>query len=377
MSACPDVLVVGAGIVGAAVALRLSEEGLSVRVVDRDRPAGGTTAAAMGHIVVMDDSEAQGALTSWSQRLWDELGPTLPGVEHDPCGTLWVATDDAELAAARDKGRWYEERGIAVSLLDAAATREADPYLSDDLVGSLHVPGDSVVYPPVAALGMLDRAARGRCTLTTGCEVRAVDATGAVLADGSRLEAGRVVCAAGHHALDLLPDPIPGARLRARKGHLAITERYEGLLRHQVVELGYLSSAHGHDDVSVAFNAQPRTTGQVLVGSSRQYGRASDAIEPPVLARMLERACRFIPALAACNVVRCWTGFRAATADNLPLIGPVPGADGLWLATGHEGLGITTSLGTAQLICDGILGRPPAIDASPFRPDRFGEARDG
>ena len=373
MTASPDVLVVGAGIIGAACALRLTEEGMSVAVVDRPRPAGGTTAAAMGQITVMDDSDAQGALTLWSQELWDALAPSLSAIEHDPCGTLWVATNDEELDEARKKEQWYAAHGIESSLLHPGALREAEPHLNEDLVGALHVPGDSVVYPPNAALSMLEHAVRAGATVTTGCEVRSVDASHAVLADGSRLHAGAVVCAAGNHTLGLLPRPIPGAAIRPRKGHLAITERYPGLLRHQVVELGYLRSAHGHEDVSVAFNGQPRTTDQVLIGSSRQYDRTSDNVEPDVLARMLARACRFIPALATCSVVRCWTGFRPATPDNLPLVGPAPDAEGLWLAAGHEGLGITTSLGTAQLITDGILGRPSAIDAAPYLPDRFAE----
>lgn len=374
MSARPDVLVVGAGIIGAACAMRLAEEGLAVRVIDKARPAGETTASAMGQITVMDDSEAQGALTAWSQELWDVLAPSLPGIEHDPCGTLWVASNADELDDARTKERWYSERGITASVLDPAALREAEPYLSEDLVGALHVPGDSVVYPPNAALSLLDRAVRKGATVTTGCDVRAVDATHAILADGSRMEAGAVVCAAGNRTLQLLPHSIPGVALRPRKGHLAITERYPGLLSHQVVELGYLRSAHGHDDVSVAFNGQPRTTDQVLIGSSRQYDRTSDDVEPEVLARMLARACRFMPALATCTVVRCWTGFRPSTPDNLPLIGPIPGAEGSWIATGHEGLGITTSLGTAHLIADGILGRPSAIDPTPYLPHRFAES---
>ena len=101
MSTRPDVLIVGAGIVGAACALELAASGLSVRVIDRGPVAGGTTAAAMGHVVVMDDSTAQGDLTHWSRQLWDVLAPTLPGIEHDPCDTIWVATDDEELAAKR------------------------------------------------------------------------------------------------------------------------------------------------------------------------------------------------------------------------------------------------------------------------------------
>ena len=137
-----------------------------------------------------------------------------------------------------------------------------------------------------------------------------------------------------------------------------------GFLRHQVVELGYLKSAHGHDNESVAFNVQPRSTGQVLIGSSRQYDAG-----PSLLAPMLRRAFEYMPGLAGLSVIRTWHGFRAATPDSLPIIGPIDG--GPWAATGHEGLGITTSLGTAQLLTDQLLWRPTAIPCEPYLPSRF------
>lgn len=375
MTASPDVVVVGAGIVGAATAMVLAEEGHRVLVLDARGPAARTTAAAMGHIVVMDDSDAQGDLTRWSQSLWDAVVPDLPpSVEHDPCGTLWVATDRGELSALERKAQWCADRDIPHTVLDAAGVRKAEPHLRDDLVGALHVPGDSVVYPPTAATWMLRRAAERGATCRFGVSVDSIDADGTVRAGGDRVTAPAVVCAAGERAAALLPVPLPGAAIRARKGHLAITARYPGLLRHQVVELGYLASAHGHDDTSVAFNIQPRRTGQVLIGSSRQYDRTHDGVEPDVLSRMLARACDYLPALGACDVIRSWTGFRAATPDNLPLIGTA--SPGIWLATGHEGLGITTSMGTAHLIADGIAGRASAIDPTPFLPHRFAGATD-
>jgi len=367
----PDALVVGAGIVGAACAMELAANGVSVSVVDQGVPGGGTTAAAMGHLVVMDDSEAQGDLTRWSQELWQQLAPSLPGIEHDPCGTLWVAADEAELEAAGRKADWCRDRDVDAEVIDARALRELEPHLSGDLVGALRVPGDSVVYPPTATEAMLDRARDNGATVTTGFTARSVDPRGATSTDGRRLDADVVICAAGHHTLKLLHRPVPGAVVRGRKGHLAITARRPGLLRHQVVELGYLKSAHGHDDVSVACNLQPRTSGQVLIGSSRQYDRESAEVEPPVLARMLARARRFLPALGGCPVVRCWTGFRPATPDNLPLVGRAQEGEDLWLATGHEGLGITTALGTARIIADGVLGRPSSIDPTPYLPRRF------
>ncbi len=96
-----------------------------------------------------------------------------------------------------------------------------------------------------------------------------------------------------------------------------------------------------------------------------------DAYTDDVCARIVRRAIEYMPELAGLSILRAWTGFRAATEDKLPLIGPCAGHRGLYLATGHEGLGITTSLGTARLIADRIVGRPPAIPAEPFLPLRL------
>ncbi|MAG56178.1 MAG: D-amino-acid oxidase [Planctomycetes bacterium] len=368
---CPDVIVVGGGIVGAACAKALADDGQRVVVLDQGSCAGGATASAMGHVVVMDDSDAQGALTIWSQTLWDELADELPaGAERETCGTLWVAADERELQRAHTKQEWYADRGVAAELLDGEAVAATEPALRSGLVGALRVPGDSVVYPPVATMWLLKRARDRGATVEEHVPVARVDGRGVELEDGTRREAGAIVLAAGHHALALLPRQLPGVALRARKGHLAITARYPGYLTHQVAELGYLDSAHGHADVSVAFNVQPRATGQVLIGSSRQFGPTTSGVEPLILARMIDHACSWMPSLRRLEVIRSWTGFRAATDDHLPLVGPVPEEVGLWLATGHEGLGITTSLATARLIADGIAGRPSAIDAAPYLPDR-------
>jgi glycine/D-amino acid oxidase-like deaminating enzyme len=135
--------------------------------------------------------------------------------------------------------------------------------------------------------------------------------------------------------------------------------------------LGYLKSAHGVSKDSVAFNIQPRKNGQMLIGSSRQYDAEDAVVDQPILDRMLRRALEYIPALGNLASIRVWTGHRAATPDKLPLIGRSLGGNNLWLATGHEGLGITTSLGTARLLADLVLGRESAIPVAPYSPARF------
>ncbi|HEV2446595.1 MAG TPA: FAD-dependent oxidoreductase, partial [Candidatus Sulfopaludibacter sp.] len=262
------------------------------------------------------------------------------------------------------KTRLYDEIGVRAEVLGSEDLAKAEPHLRPGLAGALLVPDDSVLYPPCAAKFLL-----------RGIEVRreravAIGGAGITLRDGSLVAAGITVNATGAWA----PELTPGIEVRKRKGHLLITDRYPGFVSHVLVELGYLKSAHSTTADSVAFNAQPRKTGQVLLGSSRQFGSETAAIEAPMLARMLRRCEEYMPGLADLIAVRTWTGFRAATPDKLPLIGPVPGDERLYLATGHEGLGITTSLATGRMVADRILGRTPAIPAEVYLPGRNLEA---
>jgi glycine/D-amino acid oxidase-like deaminating enzyme len=362
-----EVVIVGAGIVGAACALELSTEGLQVLVIDQGFPGAGSTGAAMGHIVVMDDSEAQFAITRYSQILWDDMRDQLPAsVEFDPCGTLWVAADEEEMREVRRKFDYYRERGVNAEILDSQQVHEAEPNLRTPLAGGLRVPGDSVVYPPCAAEFLLQKARTCGARVVQGQPVAAIGKRIARLADGTVFEAGFIVNAAGQSA----PRLSPGINIKPRKGHLVITDRYPNFLHHQVVELGYLKSAHSLTADSVAFNVQPRKTGQVLIGSSRQYGAENSAVDELILSRMLHRAFEYMPDLNFLSAIRVWTGFRPATPDKLPLIGPSPQDPSVLVAAGHEGLGITTSLATAKLICAQILGQRPAIPIQPYLPSR-------
>ena len=366
-----DILIVGAGIVGSAVARECALIGWRVGVIEGGTPAGGATAAGMGHVVVMDDSPAQLALTAFSRSLWQRDSGMLPkSVEYENRGTIWVAADDEEMAEVHARQKAYEEAGIEAQVLTAAELADKEPNLRRGLTGGLLVPGDSVVYPPAAAGFYLAEARR------LGAEVflaRAMSASQGqvLLSDGVSLVAERIVLAVGTEC-----DLLPSLPIQKRKGHLVITDRYPGFLHHQLVELGYLKSAHKVTSDSVAFNIQPRQTGQLLLGSSRQYGNEEPKAEAEMLRRMIDRATEYMPGLEKLSVLRVWTGFRAATADKLPLIGPAAGLSedrSLWLAAGFEGLGITNAPGAARLLIDGMLGRESAIDARPYLPARLME----
>jgi len=369
----PDVVVVGGGVVGAACALALAGAGCAVTLLEAEGLGGGATAAAMGHLVALDGSPAELELCRLGLARWRELAPRLgAALELDPCGTLWVAADEAELELVAPRCDAYRAAGIEAELLDARALRALEPCLAATMAGAMRVPDDAVLYPPAAARLLAEAAARCGTRIRTGTAAVALEPGAVRLADGSALPCGQVVLAAGAASRDLLP----GLPLVRRKGHLAITERRPGFLRHQLVELGYLKSAHGSDRDSVAFNLQPRPNGQLLLGSSRQFGDERPELRAAVLRSMIERALVYVPDLAGVTVVRAWTGFRPTTPDHRPLIGPVPGRPGLFLACGHEGLGITTAPATADLVAAAVLGRPAPLDPAPFLPSRFREPRD-
>jgi D-hydroxyproline dehydrogenase subunit beta len=362
-----DAIVVGAGIVGAACAWELTRDGLNVAVVERDVIGGGATAAGMGHVVVMDDSPAQLALTHFSQRLWSELSSQLPQrVEYDHCGTLWIASDEEEMEEVCRKSALYTAAGIANEILRGRALTELEPWLCRPLPGALLVPSDTVLYAPAAAGFMIARAQQAGASLLLGKTVIAIGQGELQLDSGERLRSSRLVVAAG----TATPELCPGLQVKKRKGHLVITDRYPGKIKHQLAELGYLKSAHSITTDSVAFNVQPRLTGQLLIGSSRQYDVEERWIDQSILSQMLERACRYLPALRTASAIRAWTGFRAATPDKLPLIGPTADPT-VFLATGHEGLGITTSLATARLLSDCFVGRESLVPLEPYLPSRF------
>ncbi len=362
-----DVAIVGAGIVGAACADEFARRGMRVVVLERDMTGGGATAAGMGHIVTMDDSEAQFALTRYSQQLWQQLRPELPeDVEYEPCGTIWVAADDEEMHEVWRKREYYCKRGVPVEVLDSAKLQAHEPNLRPGMVGGLLVPEDAVLYPPCAARFLVERAQTNGAKLHLGGSVSEIGQGRIHLAEGAEIAADIIINATGSCS----PSLTEGLEVRKRKGHLAITDRYAGFLRHQLVELGYLKSAHTLTSESVAFNVQPRKTGQILIGSSRQFGAEHKEVDNDILVRMLERAQQYMPGLKDMLIVRSWTGFRAATPDKLPLIGPWPQDKSLFLATGHEGLGITTSLGTARLLVDLVDGKNPAIPIDPYLPSR-------
>ncbi len=364
-----DVVIVGAGIVGAACAYELAAANLHVAIIEEAQAGQGATSAGMGHLLVLDDSNAQFELTRYSLALWEEFFPQLPDeAEFWRCGTVWVAADEDEFAFAARRCDYYNRNGVRADLLNTSQLLTLEPNLRPGIAGGVLVPNDASLVPSVAARFLLAKARQKGADIIEGARVTHLDDEGAYLSNAASFSADAFINATGTFAASL----TPGLPIRARKGHILVVNAGPGFARHQVVELGYLKSAHASEERdSVAFNVRHRKNGDLLIGSSRQYGVEDPAVEPEMVRRILCRAVEFMPALAFAPQVTSWTGFRAGTPDGLPLIGLCPGYQRAYAATGHEGLGATTALATARLLADEILQRVPEIDPLHFSPARF------
>jgi glycine/D-amino acid oxidase-like deaminating enzyme len=316
----------------------------------------------MGHIAVEDGSPTQFALTRISQQLWREAMGELPeNVEYDECGTLRIATGEEQMSAARRTQELFAKHRIASFLLDPAQTAEAEPNLRTGLAGSLLVPGDAMIYPPCAASALLDRAREGRIAIRLNEEVASVSPGEITVRDGTKIIAKHIVIACGLWS----PKFCAGISLVPCRSHLVETDRYPRFVRRKIIELG------APEDAAATFDIQPRRTGQMLVGSSWQRGASDEAVDHEILGRMLAHARNFLPSFGGMSVVRAWTGTHVVTPDGFPLIGPCPGHDKIWLATGHGQTGVTTALATARLLLDQLLNRKSAIPLEPYLPSRF------
>lgn len=360
-----EVIVVGAGIVGAACALALQQRGLQVLLLDQSDGGCGVTAAGMGHLVALDESPQELAFCIYSLGLWQRYLEQHPGLaDYHPCGTLWVAESAAQWQQAEQRAGMFAEFGWPAELIPAGRLADTEPALRQGLHGGLRVTGDAVIFAPLVVQQLIADLLKAGGQYRSYCQVSRIHDGGLSLQDGRQLQARQVVLATALGTSALLPEvPVFG-----RKGHLAISDRYPGWLRHQVVSMAYGQTAMGSGGLTVAANVQPRPNGQWLIGSCRQDGQPDNQLDMTALAEVLRSAATLLPALADMRILRAWAGMRPATPDGHPFIGAHPGRAGVWLATGHEGLGVTTAFGTAALLADLICATVPAVDGSAYAP---------
>lgn len=379
-----DVVVIGAGAVGAACAYFAAQAGLRVAVVERGAVAGGTSSAGEGNLLVSDkEAGPELALAHYSQSLWrGELAEFGRLWEFESKGGLVVsATPATQDKLERLAGR-QRTAGTAVELVAAQELRGLEPQLNPGLAGGAYYPQDAQVQPMLATAHLLRLArARGATvhtrTRVTGL-VRDGDVVTGVVTDRGTISAGAVVNAAGTWARAVAELAGVNVPVLPRKGCVLVTEPLPAVVRHKVYAAEYVDNVASSDTgLQTSPVVEGTAGGTILIGSSRERVGFDNSVNLRVLTEMAGKAIALFPFLADVRALRSYSGFRPYCPDHLPVIGADPRAPGLWHACGHEGAGIGLSVGTGALIAASLTGAAAAMDTTPFAPERFDAALEG
>lgn len=365
-----DVVVVGAGVIGAAIAHECAVAGLTVAVLDRGPVAGGTTGAGEGNLLVSDKPPGPELdLALMSLRRWREWSAELD-FEYEPKGGLVVASTPEGLAALSALAE--EQRASGVESHGVTDLAEYEPHLAPGLAGGVFYPQDSQVMPAVAAAALLRHP---RITVHTGVTFTGIEGGHRVTA--ARTDAGRVPCtavvnAAGTWAAEVAARCNRDVPVAPRRGFILVTEPLPRLVRHKVYAADYVADV-GSDDAGLKTSpvVEGTAAGPVLIGASRERVGFDQSFSIPVLRQLAAQAIALFPVLADVTVMRAYRGFRPYTPDHLPVIGPDEAVAGLWHACGHEGAGVGLAAATGLVVACGLTGADPGLDITPFRPGRF------
>jgi len=381
-AAATDVVVIGAGIVGAACARELAVRGVGVTLVDRGEVASGTTGLGEGNVLASDKDEGpELGLTREALAMYDEIEGRLGHVARiRRKGALIVHTDETTWAGEPARVERLLAAGLRCGLIDAEGVRKLEPALTGPILGAAWFPDDVQCAPRPITRALVREARSAGAVVRTGCAVRAISAHGGQVRgvrveDGTLVEAGAVVLAAGAWSRRLADSAGLELPVEPRWGQLArLTPRRREppLLRRKVVDGSYLASVASADPgLEVTTVLETTWEGDVLVGSSRARRGFDSSVDPGVTEAMIRRAARLVPAVADLPVDEVWSGLRPWLPDNLPAIGPSARVRGLWVATGHEGAGIALGPVTGRVLAQAFCGETPLVDLAPFDPDRF------
>lgn len=369
MSSNADVVVVGGGVIGCAIAYYLSREGARVVVLERGLIGGEASGSAAGMLAPL--AEAHGPspfldLCLASHRLFPELTDTLRAevgvdVEYVPSGLLRVAFSEDNEAELRSQIEWQERLGMGVRRIDGEAARGLEPLLSPRVRGAIHSPLEHQVNPGRLVQGLARAAeAQGAVirqeTAAAGLLRRGNRVTGVRLGDGT-LSADSVVLAAGPWTKRL------GAALGVR---LPVKP-----VRGQMLALGGGPPPVRHMIWGPKGYVVPKPNGFVFVGATVEEVGYRKGTTARGLASLRRMANALVPPLSYGTHVDAWAALRPGSPDNLPILGAVPGWEGLWVASGHFRNGILLAPVTGQLMARSLLEGKEAEGLSPFSPARF------
>ena len=371
----PDVAIVGGGVIGCAVAHALAKAGTRVVVLERDRIAAEASSAAAGMLAPLAEGTTAGpfldlALASLSRfaPLAEELrGATGMDIELLMPGLLRLALDYAEAAAYQAGLAWQRELGLPLRWLDPVEVLALEPLVTRDVRGAVYSEAELQVNPPRLTEALARAAAKLGAEFRLGAVVRGLlrdgeRVVGVRLAD-DELRAGHVVLAAGAWAAacgDWLGVPLP---VEPVKGQMLAVSMPPGSAAPRGALYHTLYASNGY--------VVPKADGSIYVGATVERAGYDRRVTVAGIGKLLALLPRIAPSLSDATFVRAWAGLRPGTPDHLPILGPVPGLEGISLATGHYRNGILLAPITGELIAQVVLGQGTTLPLTSFSVERF------
>lgn len=375
-----DVVIIGAGIIGSAIAYHLADYNLGVTLLERGDIASGSSGACDG--LVFLQSKKPGVhleLAMASRRRFEGLAQRLPvPVEYKATGGMVVAETEAEMAAMAQFVDAQQAIGLDVALLDAHQARRREPQLSQQIAGATYSPIDGQVNPMALTLGFALGAKAAGTRIITGTAVRGIERTAgrvsAVETTAGRIAADVVVNAAGAHAPDIGAMVDLTIPIKPRRGQIIVTEACPPMIESCMLSAKYIAAKY-HPEIAKGegegISIEQTESGNFLLGSTREFAGYDKRTTIKGLQRIAARTAGILPALERINVIRAFAGLRPFTPDGLPILGMVDPVPGFVMAAGHEGDGIALAPITGALIAQLIATGKSDIALNAFRLDRF------
>lgn len=382
-----DIVVIGGGIIGAAIAYYGAKAGLEITVLEKNELASGTSSRCDGNILAIDkDPGFDSQMSLKSQQLVHELNKELEvPFEYRNPGSILVCENDEEMEAASKWVQQQKDAGLDFQMLDREDLRNESNYFADDLFGGLECKTDSTVNPYMLTFSMFHGAKKLGTKVHKKTEVTNIIKNPfgqfAIETTNGTYTANKVVNACGVWAPyigEMLDVKIP---ITPRKGQLIVASRQQPVGLRKVMEFGYLISKFGGrrkvdtltEKYGIALVFEPTESQNFLIGSSREFDGFGTAVNHEVTKYIARRAVRFYPKIADMTVIRTYAGLRPWTEDHLPIISHVEEVPGFYIAAGHEGDGISLAAVTGKLIEEMLLEKQTSIPVHPLRHDRFKE----
>jgi glycine oxidase len=366
-----DVIIVGGGVIGCAIAFKLASSGLKVTLIERGEIGCEASRAAAGMLSPQSEAEVTAAffqLCLRSRLMYPDFVAALielSGIdpEYRDEGALFVAISEQEQKELERWAKWQRGAGLEPEWIPADSLRKLEPAVTEWARGAYFIPGDHQVDNR-RLMDALERAIKRmaveviEAVAVNGLMVERGKATG-VICGAERLQAGTIVIASGCWSGQLLESAGIDLKLIPARGQMVAARGAQPL----ITRIAHSGSCY----------LVPRRDGRVLIGATVEYVGFRKAITVEGIAQLLTDAIRLVPSIASCEIVEAWSGLRPDTIDHLPVIGP-SGISGLFIATGHFRNGILLAPVTAEAIAEMIINHRVPADIEPFGIQRLGPA---